>query len=259
MWESLDYLAGQIVLESSSGISVTKTGSDGRYRFANLPPDTYYLSEVQQDGWQQTAGCTEIPAAKGEPPKCRFQWGKFLSFQAVIAEVDFGNWQPGPGSIHGLKWHDANGNGRRDGGEPGLAGWTILLRGKDTLSQTTTGPDGRYWFMGLDPGEYQLREAPKDDWVQTFPMNNAGHSVFLEQGETIEGVDFGNWDPLPAEIHGLKFDDRNGNGRKDAGEPGLSGWTIVLIGLDSRRETTTGTLLANTEFTNLKARPLLDL
>ena len=30
------------------------------------------------------------------------------------------------------------------------------------------------------------------------------------------------------EITGMKWDDRNGNGQKDAGEPGLSGWTIFI-------------------------------
>ncbi|GAG93368.1 unnamed protein product, partial [marine sediment metagenome] len=94
----------EVFLGSSQGVSVTKTDSDGSYQFNNLPPDTYYLNEEQRDGWRQTAGCLESSQALGQPPQCRFQWGDFLSFSSISAQVDFGNWEPGPGSIHGLKW-----------------------------------------------------------------------------------------------------------------------------------------------------------
>ena len=43
-----------------------------------------------------------------------------------MIHVDFGN-HALPGSIHGQKWHDLNGDGVKDPGEPGLQGWTIFL------------------------------------------------------------------------------------------------------------------------------------
>ncbi len=33
----------------------------------------------------------------------------------------------GDSTIHGSKWNDLNENGIRDGGEPGLAGWTMYV------------------------------------------------------------------------------------------------------------------------------------
>jgi formylglycine-generating enzyme required for sulfatase activity len=50
---------------------------------------------------------------------------------------------------------------------------------------------------------------------------NGGGDVFVAK---IAGVG----QPVPGEIRGTKFDDRDGDGVQDAGEPGLSGWTIYL-------------------------------
>jgi len=47
---------------------------------------------------------------------------------------------------------------------------------------------------------------------------------------------------LPAGISGQKYEDLNGNGQKDDGEPGIEGWVITLNGepLESSLEATTG-------------------
>ena len=43
----------------------------------------------------------------------------------VTEPPNFGNFATG--DIHGYKWHDVDGNGAWDPGEPGLNGWTIYL------------------------------------------------------------------------------------------------------------------------------------
>ncbi|HTK05157.1 MAG TPA: SdrD B-like domain-containing protein, partial [Candidatus Eisenbacteria bacterium] len=45
-------------------------------------------------------------------------------------------------------------------------------------------------------------------------------------------------DDVPSEIHGQKFNDLNGNGIKDQGEPGLPNWTINLSGAATASTTT---------------------
>ncbi|RMF57203.1 MAG: hypothetical protein D6748_11655, partial [Calditrichaeota bacterium] len=54
---------------------------------------------------------------------------------------------------------------------------------------------------------------------------------------------------LPAEIHGMKWNDLDGDGTLDPGEPGLSNWQITLSG-DSSLSTTTDAN-GNYAFTNL--------
>ena len=72
----------------------------------------------------------------------------------------------GHGQIQGLKWHDINGNGQKDLGEPGLAGWMISL---NTGQRVATDANGHYSFIGLTPGDYIVTEESRPDWVQTYP------------------------------------------------------------------------------------------
>lgn len=135
------------------------------------------------------------------------------------------------GEIHGQKFHDLNGNGikDKDPGEPGLAGWTIELEDANgNVQSIVTDANGNYWFMNLPSGTYTVSEEMQDGWTQTFPLSGT-HTVVLEDCEVLEGFDFGNWQEESGEIHGQKFHDENGNGVKDLGELGLSGWTILLL------------------------------
>ena len=54
------------------------------------------------------------------------------------------------------------------------------------------------------------------------------HAVQLDAGEVATDIDFGNAEFGPSEIHGINWNDLNGDGIQDANEPGLEGWTIYL-------------------------------
>lgn len=54
----------------------------------------------------------------------------------------------------------------------------------------------------------------------------AGHFVELHPNEVVDGIDFGNRPLPPAQVHGRKWLDENGNGAHDDGEPGLPGSTL---------------------------------
>jgi|GEM_PF-1710728 len=135
------------------------------------------------------------------------------------------------GNISGTKFEDYDGDGVRDAGETGLAGWTIYLDADndsqldDGEIRTVTGSDGGYSFLDLNPGAYTVREVARDGWVQTTP-GASGHTANVVSGETRGGVDFGNF--ALAQIGGLLFSDRNANGALDDGEEGLAGWTLTL-------------------------------
>lgn len=87
---------------------------------------------------------------------------------------------PTCGTISGYKWNDANGNGIRDTGEPGLSGWTIkaseCIQGNcNTLGtpvSTVTNASGYYLFSGLtyQPATwYRLQETLQAGWSATSP------------------------------------------------------------------------------------------
>jgi hypothetical protein len=101
-----------------------------------------------------------------------------LSAGDVANDINFGN-HALPSSIQGQKWNDLDGDGAKDAGEPGLAGWTIFIdqnanRVLDAGERSTaTDADGNYSFTDLTPGEYIVGEVQQAGWEQTAPTTAA--------------------------------------------------------------------------------------
>ncbi|MDA1048952.1 MAG: hypothetical protein O3C40_00530 [Planctomycetota bacterium] len=207
-WTIFDDDNGNGVLDT--GEASTTTNGSGSYSFTVGPNKTLTLREVAQAGWTQTtANPANITATSG---------------QAVI-NVDFGNYQNA--TVSGIKFEDVNGNGAKDAGEPGLAGWTIFDddNGNGSLdtgeANVVTGAGGSYSFTVGPNKTLTLREVGQAGWSRT--TGNPG-DITPTSGQTVADVDFGNFQS--AVVSGIKFEDLNGNGAKDVGEPGLAGWTI---------------------------------
>lgn len=131
------------------------------------------------------------------------------------------------GLVQGQKFNDANGNGAKNGDDDGIPGWTIKLldTGNTLLDSTTTDATGNYTFtVGALPFTYRIREEPQNGWTQTT-ANPADVALTLASPGA-SGVDFGNFEKVS--ISGTKFNDLDGSGTQDPGDPGLAGWTIHL-------------------------------
>lgn len=98
-------------------------------------------------------------------------------------------------AVSGMKFHDLNGNGVKDDGEPGLEGWVISLTDADNnIITTTTDANGNYKFTDLLPGSVALSEGWQAGWVQTYPPT-VRHTVVLSAGQEMPNIDFGNTQP----------------------------------------------------------------
>lgn len=194
------------------------TNTAGEYSFTSLPDGHYFVSEVPQSGWYQSA-----PPGGG--------YNVQITSGVGAADLDFGNTQSAlPGSIYGYKFHDINGNGMRDSTvgqtEPLLDGWTIQISGPVNESAVTAN-GGYFTFSNLPPGVYTVSEVPKPSWDQTFPSNQGTHTVNLGSEQNVF-VSFGN--SGTNSIEGKKFNDENNNCSQDLpDEYGLPGWTIRLV------------------------------
>src|SRR4029079_13303309 len=158
---------------------------------------------------------------------------------------DFVNYQAATKT--GTKFNDLNANGVKDAGEPGLAGWVIraykdtngngsLDAGETTIAASDTTNASGVYTLTLDPGKYVVCEVAQAGWTQSKPTGTAcsaiaalapgGWAITLVSNQVDSDNDFGNW--RTATKSGTKFNDLNANGAKDAGEPGLPGWTIYV-------------------------------
>ncbi len=223
----------------SGGVATNVTDANGNYSFTNLTDGNYTVGEVIQPGWIQTAPA--VSTTGSATYKVQISGGN------DVTSEDFGNFQLG--SVSGTKFEDLNANSVRDSNESGLAGWNITINGTDSITgttvtqTTTTDADGNYNFTGLTAGTYTISETLKDGWVQTAPTTGT-YTVTITSGANITGQDFGNKKKFS--IYGMKFNDRNGNGKRDAGEEGLAGWHIKLVGY----YTLTGTVVNREEITD---------
>ena len=234
-------------LSAGAVASATTSYSTGAYSLS-LAPGDYIVCEVQQSGWMQT-----YPS--GAPAECAAGaslgpqgYAVTLSAGQVDDHNDFGNAQKA--LKEGKKFKDMNGNGYKDWWEPALSGWVIRAyadnnpqNGDLDLAEFTAGPVASAttnWFglysMSLVPGSYIVCEVQQTGWAQTAPSGGPaecdagsglapqGYAVTLKSGECDTGNNFGN---VPRAVKsGVKFNDLDADGVKDAGEPGLSGWTI---------------------------------
>nr|WP_145347589.1 SdrD B-like domain-containing protein [Rosistilla ulvae]QDS89707.1 Serine-aspartate repeat-containing protein F precursor [Rosistilla ulvae] len=153
---------------------------DGAFWLDGLGPGQYMLREVLPSNSLQTY------------PGVATDWGHEITISSdpnaqIIGRFgeeeipNFGNSQI---DILGHKWNDVDGDGVWDDDESGLNGWTIYLDLNNDGDFDPDGPtpepsfvttnyrgqDGVYYFSGLEPGEYTVREVDRDGWQQTYPV-----------------------------------------------------------------------------------------
>lgn len=119
----------------------------------------------------------------------------------------------GGATVGDFVWHDANGNGVQDAGEPGISSAVVSAVSADGTHVTYTGETGYYLFYGLCPGEYRI-EVQIPPGMQPSPVSQggdpaldsngvpdgAGHSVARVQAEAWaydDSIDFGFVESAP--------------------------------------------------------------
>jgi hypothetical protein len=220
---------GQPVLDASNQPITATTDSLGFFTFSNLGPlpagAAYRVREVVQGGWEQTSTNPADYPSIGTP-------------SAVAA--NFGDFQFT--SLTGTVFEDKGGDGLRDPGDPGLQGWTVgLFNGstgqpiRDSSNNpitTTTAAGGSYSFNNLGPLQVPGNSVPYRVRAVTLSglweeSSNDPPDVLLTSGTVSTGSDFGFFHV--SSLSGTAFDDTNGDGTFNPGEPGLANVTVNLI------------------------------
>jgi Ca2+-binding RTX toxin-like protein len=205
---------------------MTTTRADGGYEFENIAPppdcepgDVLTVYEIVPPEHEQTFP-QPVPPGKHTYP---------IQNKLTVLDADFGDFALM--TLGGTKYEDVDGNGFLNFPDRALAGWTIELDLQDgsLVRTTTTGSDGKYEFKGVGPradgtaGAFVLRERVQDGWDQTAPELDR-HERAIQSGLVKVDFDFLNFKEVT--LSGVKWEDRNGNGIREPGEPALEGWTI---------------------------------
>jgi protocatechuate 3,4-dioxygenase beta subunit len=134
------------------------------------------------------------------------------------------------------KFEDLNGDGDWDAGEPALSGWLVYVT--NPLGSTNnfwTDSNGCIVILAPLNGFYTIEEEVPEGWQNTAlivngvvetPSTSVKITVRDKKSMSYEVI-FGNFQCF--EVEGYKYEDKNGNGQLDAGEPALQGWNIYLF------------------------------
>ncbi|MCC6511851.1 MAG: cadherin-like domain-containing protein [Pirellulaceae bacterium] len=139
---------------------------------------------------------------------------------------------------NGTVFLDANLNRNRDGGEAGLSGLRVYadINGDGIYQsgepQAITKGDGTY-SLALTPGTYTVRQDVPVGFKITTPATNS-HRITVANGTVVNNLNFG-LERVDQTVTGFKFNDLNGNGFPDPGEPRMAGvWIWIDVDGDYR-------------------------
>ncbi|MGG9972476.1 SdrD B-like domain-containing protein [Ferruginibacter sp. SUN002] len=270
-----------VTLTYPNGATVsTTTDANGGYLFSNLAPGNYSVAFTTPSGFAATTSNFGDDAKDSDPvggvvavPLAAGQNNTTIDAGFVSSLLCVGN----------NVWNDQNNNGLKDAGEAGIAGATVnLYRDANNdnvvdgaaIATTTTDASGNYSFCSLTPGNYIVGVviptgyAPSttnggDPDNDTDNDNNGKNIVGTEVrgdaitltttgepgGNTNNTYDFGL--KGTGSIGDFVWNDLNGNGIQDAGEPGIAGVTVTLTYPNAATVSTTTDANGGYLFSNL--------
>jgi hypothetical protein len=221
----------RVLLRFGARTDERRTDARGRYAFHVAAPGLYEIDLEPRRGWRPT---TAVPF---QVVVLRLGDGSLSSFD----QGDIGLALAGPGptvTIEGFAYADADRDGIRDAGEPGLAGVKIEGRACERIGATLADDDddfeartdafGHYALVLPDcGGPWEIRGGSVDHYDRTTPR------TIVLLGPDLH-ADFG-YAPEDASTHfevsGVVFRDDDGDGAQDPFEPPLAGVLVTADGI----------------------------
>ena len=213
------------------------TSNGGQYDFSNLPAGCYRLRFDLPTGFAVLGG-GGIVGADGWTSDIAIDFGDCYtqaSFCLTMANSALGN----------FVWHDLDGDGVQDNGEPGIENVRVTLFNSNgfVVGFQFTDSNGFYLFDELTPGEYYVSfETPNGFTLTDSNRGNNDNSdsdvdssngpgttatTFLDPAETDLSWDAGYY--LCTPVGDYVWLDANSNNRQDNSENGINGVRVNLF------------------------------
>ncbi|MTB53824.1 SdrD B-like domain-containing protein, partial [Lewinella sp. W8] len=243
--------------ENGNVIASTTTAGDGSYSFDNLVPGDYSVQFILPGGFEYTdlnEGGDEALDSDADPAMNGMTETVTLESGENNDDLDAGLYRPA--SLGDFVFEDTDGDGIQDAGEPGVPNVTVNLKDENgnVIASTTTAGDGSYSFDNLEPGTYSVQFVLPGGYEYTDlneggdealdsdadpAMNGMTETVTLESGDNNDDLDAGLY--RPASLGDFVWQDTDGDGVQDAGEPGIENVTVNLLDADGNQVATTTT------------------
>jgi uncharacterized repeat protein (TIGR01451 family) len=229
-------------------IATTTTGANGDYSFTNLPAGDYIVLVDESDpDLPNDYVQTQDPDEGGVCTTCDGMSSVTgVDGTSSYLDEDFGYQPAGYSSIGDFVWQDDDGDGVQDAGEAGIQNITVTLYqdqdgdgvydpGIDALVATmSTDADGEYTFENLPAGNYLVdvdtgdADLPTDGYGQPYVLSTGNDPLAVSLGavEDYTDADFGF--TAGGTIGDFIWQDNNGDGNQDIGEPGINNVIVSL-------------------------------
>ena len=189
-------------------VASVSTGASGYYHFENLVPGNYIINvQPPEKGYQLSPDGANVDSnPSNTDSNCvsvegGFQTRTFSLFdQASVGAVDNPTVDCGfyrPVGVGSRLWIDLDGDGKQDGGEPGIAGATIVLLDLDgkpavdihgnPVPSQTSGPNGEYFFGNLGSGDYVIGVALPNGYLPTVGGQDPDNNDQTDSNGTVLG------------------------------------------------------------------------
>lgn len=197
-------------IPDGAALATTTTNASGAYSFTNFCTGRYIITVTLPNGYVNTITTGTSADPNNETPNDNNGVAVYntneirtnsINLIANNIRIDFG--LRGTGSIGDFVWHDINGNGIQDTGEPGIQGVTVTLTYPNGFQfTTTTNNAGNYLFSNLIPGTYTVTfstptgynpspaKVGTNDNIDSDPLNGTV-TVTLTAGQNNLNVDAG--------------------------------------------------------------------
>ncbi len=248
------------VISATTTTGIVPGGVHGSYQFSGLCQGDYQVQVIFPTGFSPTLPCS-INQTIGSDSNCSPAPVNLPDDNFSNQTIDFGFVTPCTGTIGDYVWLDKNYNSLQDADETGIDGVTItLLKPSDSSfkATTTTGVDpngiyhGYYEFSGLCKGGYTVVSDPPAG-LNPVPLCSDNQTIgddsncppvpvsLFDDNSSNQTIDFGFESPCSGKMGDFVWEDLNGNGLQDVGEPGIDGVTVHLRKSDNTMIATTTT------------------